>query len=100
MVDNLFVGLKYRGVSRRECRQRIEDVLTTYGLNYWLGDLLPSSPAAAQKVALARIMVFDPQVLLLDEPTVNLDPHNAFEFEQEIADIHGQQGKTIEPGDA
>jgi tungstate transport system ATP-binding protein len=96
VVDNLFVGLKYRGVSRRECRQRIEDVLTTYGLNSLARrSAAQLSGGESQKVALARIMVFDPQVLLLDEPTVNLDPHNAFEFEQIIADIHGQQGKTV-----
>ena len=40
-------------------------------------------------------MVFNPEVLLLDEPTANLDPLNTLEFERLIADIHGRQGKTI-----
>jgi tungstate transport system ATP-binding protein len=96
VLDNLTVGLKFRGVPRSERRQRVTEILAAFGLTS-----LARRPAAqisggeAQKVALARIMVFDPEVLLLDEPTANLDPHNAFEFERIIADIHGQQGKTI-----
>jgi tungstate transport system ATP-binding protein len=96
VIDNLEVGLKYRQVPRRQRRVRVDEVLTAFGLT-----ALARRPAAqlsggeAQKVALARIMVFDPEVLLLDEPTANLDPHNTFEFERLIADIHEQQGKTI-----
>ncbi len=96
VFDNLAMGLKYRGVSRTERRRRVEEVLVAFGLTS-----LARRPAAAlsggeaQKVALARIMVFDPAVLLLDEPTANLDPLNTLEFERLLADIHGRQGKTI-----
>ena len=96
VFDNLAIGLKYRGVSRTERRQRVEEVLVAFGLT----SLARRSAAAlsggeAQKVALARIMVFDPAVLLLDEPTANLDPLNTLEFERLIVNIHGRQGKTI-----
>ena len=96
VFDNLAIGLKYRGVSRTERHQRVEKVLEGFGLTS-----LARRPAAAlsggeaQKVALARIMIFDPAVLLLDEPTANLDPLNTLEFERLLADIHGRQGKTI-----
>ena len=96
VVDNLAVGLKYRRVPRRERHHRVEEILTAFGLTSlaWR-PAVQLSGGEAQKVALARIMVFDPEVLLLDEPTANLDPHNTLEFEQLIANIHGQQGKTI-----
>lgn len=96
VFDNLAVGLKYRRVPGRQRRQRVEEVLAAFGLTS-----LARRPAGqlsggeAQKVALARIMAFNPQVLLLDEPTANLDPRNALEFERLIAHIHEQQDKTI-----
>jgi tungstate transport system ATP-binding protein len=96
VFENLEISLKYRNISRNDCLQRTQEVLTAFGLTS-----LSRRPAAslsggeAQKVALARIMVFNPEVLLLDEPTANLDPLNTLEFERLIADIYGRQGKTI-----
>jgi tungstate transport system ATP-binding protein len=96
VFDNLAVGLKYRQVPRKERQERVENILEGFGLTS-----LARRPAAAlsggeaQKVALGRIMIFEPEVLLLDEPTANLDPRNTFEFEQLIVDIHKSQGKTI-----
>jgi len=94
--DNLAMGLKYRGFPRRQRRQRQEEVLAAFGLTPLARRQAASlSGGETQKVALARIMAFNPEVLLLDEPTANLDPYATFEFERLIADIPQQQGKTI-----
>ena len=48
-----------------------------------------------QRVALARAIVLAPRVLLLDEPTANLDPYNVQMIEQIITDLHRQHAPAI-----
>jgi tungstate transport system ATP-binding protein len=96
VFENLEISLKYRTISRTARLQKIHEVLTAFGLTSLARRPASSlSGGEAQKVALARIMVFNPEVLLLDEPTANLDPLNTLEFERLVAYIHRWQGKTI-----
>ena len=74
VAENVGYGLRVRGVSRRERRERVEDVLRRMRLP-GLGERKPGqlSGGQRQRVALARALVNRPRVLLLDEPLGALD---------------------------
>jgi tungstate transport system ATP-binding protein len=94
VIENVIYGLKLRGV--RHAHRRAADALEYLGLAH-----LSDQPARTlsggelQRVALARAMVFEPRVLLLDEPTANLDPYNVQLIERAMSDLHRQRGTTI-----
>jgi tungstate transport system ATP-binding protein len=92
--DNVAFGINLRG--RRDSRQEIETTLEQVGL----GDLgrqkaRTLSGGEAQRVALARAMVLRPDVLLLDEPTANLDPYNVGLIEEIVQRLNREHGITL-----
>jgi len=91
---NVGYGLRLRGESDRS--EQIHAALEEVGLGG-----LARQPARtlsggeAQRVALARAMILQPDALLLDEPTANLDPYNVGLIEQIVARLNRQHGTTI-----
>ena len=81
---------------RKDERRRAEEVLTSLGLGARLKHR-PSqlSGGERQRVAIARAMVSDPDVLLCDEPTGNLDERTAAEIVEVLFNLREETGKTM-----
>ena len=95
VYEELAIGLENYGVPREEMIERIEMVLKNLGIED-LKDRLPFalSGGQQQKVALASILVMQPKILILDEPTSQLDPGASEEIFKLVAKLK-EKGTTI-----
>lgn len=97
VMENVAIPLIYRnGISHNERTQKIEEVLTRLGLSHRMrhypGQL---SGGQCQRVAIARAIVGDPQIILADEPTGNLDSQMGHEVMEILHHLNKEDDKTI-----
>jgi tungstate transport system ATP-binding protein len=94
VLANARFGLQLRG--RRDAGQQVEAALKQVGLLELAAQQARTlSGGEAQRVALARAIVLDPDVLLLDEPTANLDPYNVGLIEEIVRDLNREESTTV-----
>ncbi|MGB9149014.1 MAG: ABC transporter ATP-binding protein [Burkholderiales bacterium] len=95
-VDNVALPLMYAGVARAERRKRASEALKKTGLEKYI-DSLPNrlSGGQQQRVAIARALTNNPELILADEPTGNLDTKTSADIMDLFTQLNRDAGMTI-----
>jgi len=95
VVENVAFSMSLLGIAKKEALGKALAILQTVGMVDW-ADYHPTelSSGQQQKVALARALVSDPQVIIADEPTGNLDYQSGIELIELLRKLN-KEGKTI-----
>jgi ABC-2 type transport system ATP-binding protein len=94
-IENLTFHAAYFGFGRRERRTRAQDMLERFGLEGREDDRVDNySGGMAQRLMIARALMHEPSVLVLDEPTTGLDPQSRLFLWDQVEDLRAR-GVTL-----
>lgn len=94
--DNVAQPLRWRGLDRTEVEARVDAMLEATGMtSFARRNALTLSGGETQQLAIARALVSRPEILLLDEPTANLDAQSVLRVEQILVGVRRQREMTV-----
>jgi NitT/TauT family transport system ATP-binding protein len=96
VAENIALPLEIQGKSKGEIKKRVEELITLVGLDRF-GEAYISqlSGGMRKRCALARVLAYDPETLLMDEPFSALDAQLRLSMQVEIRDLCLRLGKTV-----
>ncbi|MCU0652772.1 MAG: ABC transporter ATP-binding protein, partial [Candidatus Pacebacteria bacterium] len=94
--ENVELPMVFQGVSEQKRIKRAKELLTSVGLGHRIDHQLAElSIGERQRVAIARAFVNDPELVIADEPTGNLDSINGKHVMEILTDFHEKRGGTL-----
>jgi len=94
--DNLMYFASLYKMQKKYARERVGELLDVFELSDRADERLEDySSGMRQKVAIARALLHDPPILLLDEPTLGLDPGFSRQIRGQIKELARKRGKTV-----